>query len=157
MCCRAATHCFTERKGLVCEYEGIINLLVVVQRTTLSIVILVEGGVSAAVEAVEAERVAEAQRIYANWMLLEQVLNLSLIHISPAQAPRFTPISTRQSTILRSTQLSLPPRVHSTRSRSSQPSRLASRYSARSRWQIPLLTARRSSTPRWLAVSIWYR
>ena len=59
---------------MVCEYEGIINLLVVVQRTTLRIVILVEGGVSAAVEAVEAERVAEAQRIYANWMLLEQVL-----------------------------------------------------------------------------------
>lgn len=46
---------------MVCEYEGIINLLVVVQRTTLRIVILVEGGVSAAVEAVEAERVAEAR------------------------------------------------------------------------------------------------
>ena len=48
-------------------------------------------------------------------------------------------------------------RVSSTRVRFWQRSRPASRYSPRSRWLTPLLTARRSLRPRWRAASTSYR
>ena len=51
----------------------------------------------------------------------------------------------------------VPPRVSSTRVRFWQRSRPASRYSPRSRWLTPLLTARRSLRPRWQAASTSYR
>ena len=47
--------------------------------------------------------------------------------------------------------------VSSTRVRFWQRSRPASRYSPRSRWRTPLLTARRSLRPRWQAANTSYR